>query len=61
MEHDFYDSEDGLAHCKVCGGAEGSLPIECPGRRMTAQEEDEVYAGSLQFSNSKWWSPTLAA
>lgn len=28
---------------------------------MTAQEQDEVYAGLLHYSNGKWWSPTLAA
>lgn len=52
--HDFYDREDGLAHCKVCGGAEGSLPTDCPGRLMTAEEQDEVYAGARDFRAGFW-------
>ena len=31
-----------LSLCKVCGGAEASLPLICPGRRMTADELDAV-------------------
>lgn len=57
--------EGGLSHCTVCGGLEGSLPTECPGRHMTAQEIEDVYAGKLDFfaphggpfSNAvaRWW------
>lgn len=62
FEHDLYDRDDSLAHCKVCGGAEGSLPTLCPGRRMTEQEERDVYAGRLDFTNGPmsggaWWIP----
>lgn len=56
-QHDFYDREDGLAHCKICHGGEGSLPRECPGREMTAEEQDAVYAGNLEFFQDKWWKP----
>jgi hypothetical protein len=48
-QHKLHDREDGLAHCMVCGGAESSLPTKCPGRRMTAQEEDMVSDGKWDF------------
>lgn len=54
MDHRYYDREDGLAHCQVCNGGEGSLPTHCPGRRMTEQEEDDVYAGHLNFKDGNW-------
>ncbi len=61
MNHQFEDRDDALLDCKVCGGEEGALPTECPSRMMTPQEIDEVYAGELNFSNGKWWSPIHAA
>lgn len=51
--HDFHDREDGLAHCKVCGGAEGALPTECPGLKMSPEALDEVYAGRLDYQQVK--------
>lgn len=39
----------GLFTCTVCGGAEGSLPTDCPGRRMDESEERAVYAGTLDY------------
>lgn len=44
----------GLSICKVCNGAEASLPKECPGVRMTADQEDQVQAGKLDFRDGKW-------
>lgn len=46
--------DGGLALCKVCGGAEASLPTECPGRRMTEQEELDVQTGCLNYVNGHW-------
>lgn len=46
--------DGGLSSCTVCGGAEGSLPTECPGRLMTPEEQDQVYQGPLDFSNCEW-------
>jgi hypothetical protein len=43
-----------LAHCMVCSGAEGSLPTHCPGRSMTPFEEENVYAGRLDFKDGQW-------
>jgi len=54
MEHDYYDREDGLLHCKVCHGGEGSLPSDCPGAAMTAFQQDEVYAGRLNYKDGHW-------
>lgn len=46
--------EGGLASCTVCGGAEGSLPKDCPGVSMTPEQEDAVYDGNLDFVNGVW-------
>jgi len=35
--------EGGLCHCVVCGGFEGSLLPECPGKQLTSKEHDENY------------------
>lgn len=43
--------------CKVCNGTEGTLPKECPGVRMTSEQEDAVYAGKLDFVDGKWVTP----
>lgn len=40
--------------CDVCGGGEGSLPSECPKIRMTIEQQDAVYAGTLDFVDGKW-------
>lgn len=40
--------------CKVCNGAEGSLATECPGRRITSEEGDAIYAGTLDFVEGQW-------
>ncbi len=59
-DHDLYDRDDGLAHCKVCNGAEGSLPTLCPERRMTPEEQQAVYDSKLDFNRGpmnqgQWW------
>jgi len=52
--HQLDDREDGLAHCLVCGGAEGSLPTHCPGERMPAELQDAVYAGQVDYVCGHW-------
>lgn len=54
LAHDFHEREDDLAHCKVCGGAEGSLPTDCPGVKMTSEQEDKVYGCELDFRCGEW-------
>jgi hypothetical protein len=46
----------GLASCTVCGGGEGTLPTDCPGERMTATQQDAVYAGSLDYTRKEGWT-----
>lgn len=46
--------DGGLALCKVCGGAEGCLPSECPGLAMTTEQIDQVYAGEIDFVDGIW-------
>lgn len=46
--------DGGLAYCKVCGGAEASLPTECPGEKMSAQTADDVVACRMDFKGGKW-------
>lgn len=46
----------GLGLCVTCGGAEGSLPTECPGEQMTSRAQDEVYNGRLDFRGGQWTS-----
>lgn len=55
--HQLYEPEgmDGCAACDVCNGAEGTLPLFCPGRRMTEAQSEAVYAGELEFFHNKWW------
>lgn len=47
-------TEGGLSFCPLCGGAEGSLPAECPKARMHPLEEQRVYAGGLNFIKGRW-------
>lgn len=44
----------GLKDCDVCGGAEASLPTDCPGVRMSADDADAVQAGHKDFVNGEW-------
>lgn len=44
-----------LYACERCGGAEGTLPTHCPGKPMTAQQEDAVYTGGLDFRFPDGW------
>jgi hypothetical protein len=46
--------DGGLALCNICNGAEGLLPTECPGRKMTDEEEAAVFGGAADFINGKW-------
>lgn len=45
----------GLFMCKTCGGAEGSVPTDCPGERMDEATENQVYAGQLNFIRGPGW------
>jgi len=53
--------EGGLAYCTTCGGAEASLPTECPGVKMTDEQEEAVQAGRLDYSRGRWHTQTPRA
>lgn len=53
-EHKLEDREDGLENCLTCGGAEGSMPTHCPGRRLTSYELDQIYDGQRNFLHGLW-------
>lgn len=42
-------TDSGLAMCRVCGGAEGSIPDDCPGEYMCHEVQDLVYEGEVDF------------
>jgi hypothetical protein len=64
MEHKFHLCKrtscmvcnGGLSLCTICGGAEGSLTTDCPGKQLTGKEQDKIYAGSLDFRDGSWVS-----
>jgi hypothetical protein len=43
-----------MAHCKVCGGAEGSLPTECPGQPIHQDHQELIYHSTLDFRDGQW-------
>ncbi len=40
--------------CGVCGGAEGSLPSECPGTKMSNETSELVFKSTLDFKDGHW-------
>ena len=58
MEHKLYEPKgyEGIAACSVCGGAEASLPTECPGEAMTGERQNEVQFCKVDFVQGKWVS-----
>lgn len=40
--------------CGVCGGAEGSLPHECPGQGISTEDQQLIYKGTLDFRGGQW-------
>ena len=48
-----------LSLCKVCGGAEGAMPTDCPGRALSEQQLDDIYAGRLDYMSSVWATPNV--
>jgi len=46
--------DGGLGACVVCKAFEGATPDDCPGRPMTREESDAVYAGELNYRAGEW-------
>lgn len=50
--------EGGLYLCTRCGGAEGSLPTDCPGREMGEAEHSAIMANRLDYDERRGgWVP----
>lgn len=47
--------DGGLFACTVCKGFEGSLPTDCPNVKMTSEQEEAVYAGTLDYREGRGW------
>lgn len=46
--------EEEILACKICGGIEGSLTIQCPGYRLNEDIEQLVYKGLLDYQRGRW-------
>ena len=51
------EGHEGLSQCTVCGGAEGEMPMHCPGSQMTDTQKALVLGNSLEFFYNRWWMP----
>lgn len=49
--------DGGLALCKVCGGADGCMTADCPGRHLTVDEMDAICRGELDYKGGEWITP----
>jgi len=47
--------DGGLFACTICRGMEGSLPTDCPGVKMTQEQQDQVYAGQIDYREERGW------
>ena len=48
----------GLGICTTCGGMEGSLTTDCPGERVSYDDGERVYAGTLDYRRGEGWVET---
>lgn len=48
--------DGGLSICVTCKLAEGTLTTHCPGDVVTAQAEDDIYQGLLDYVDGQWTS-----
>lgn len=46
--------DGGLFGCRMCSSFEGATTSQCPGRRMSVEEADAVYAGLLDYRDGSW-------
>jgi hypothetical protein len=44
-----------LAVCSVCGGAEGTLTTDCPGVKVGAERQEEIYETNLDYTDERGW------
>lgn len=50
--------DGGLSLCMVCGGAEASMPTDCPGSRMGDLTARGVESGALDYRVRTGWYAT---
>ena len=41
--------------CRTCGGAEGDMPTDCPGERMTYGQRKAIYDDDLNYTWPHGW------
>lgn len=46
--------DGGLGWCTVCGGFEGTLSHECPGKEMHGWQKSGVWRGVLEYAGGQW-------
>lgn len=46
--------DGGLSACSVCNAFEGAWPDECPGVRMSSEQIEAVYDGTLNYRAGEW-------
>ena len=44
-----------LFSCRICGGAEGDLPTDCPGERVPYELLREVHIGRANYLRHHGW------
>lgn len=49
--------EGGLALCIICNGAEGTLPLHCPGSAMSEALQDCIMHGVTDYRFGEWVTP----
>jgi len=47
--------EEEILACATCGGAEGSLPKQCPGVKISEDDQQLIYKGVLDFTRERRW------
>jgi hypothetical protein len=53
-KEDCFICNGGLSSCTVCGGAEATLPTDCPGDQMTDEQMKAVQDKANDFKNGVW-------
>jgi hypothetical protein len=56
-KEDCFVCNGGLKYCDACGGAEVTLPFNCPERKMTEDEERKIANYDLDYVNGGWVIP----
>lgn len=45
---------EGISQCLFCDGAEGALPTDCPGRKLSYDELEAIHHGKRDFVGGQW-------